>query len=428
MKAFVTDGEQRPALAIVRSLARSGVTVLVGADRPGCLAFASRYCAGRVTYPSPLDDKDAFARFLLDFLARERVDVVVPVTDITTHAVCANKDGIGRLSAVAVPGLRAFEAVSDKSLLLQRAVRAAVPVPRTDYVEGLAGLRAVVDNIRYPAVVKPVRSRIRTPTGWLPASVHYARSKSELLTLYAENKYLSSHPSLIQQRIVGPGCGVFLLLDHGVAVAEFAHRRVREKPPSGGASVLCESVPMDRRLRRHALRILGPLGWHGVAMVEFKQDRATGEFYLMEVNGRFWGSLQLAIDAGVDFPRLACDLALGHRPLSPPPYRSGVRSRWFFGDLDHLMLRLFKSDDELCLDDSAPTRWQAVYEFMRLSGRNLHYDVIDARDPGPFLHECRENLRLLTASAGSSIHHRLTRTRLVPKSRLAQSDVPAAGH
>ena len=73
----------------------------------------------------------------------------------------------------------------------------------------------------------------------------------------------------------------------------------------------------------------------------------------MEVNGRFWGSLELAVDAGVDFPFLAFQLARGIRPDAPPEYQPGVKNRWILGDLDHLLLRLFRSADALNLPDGA---------------------------------------------------------------------------
>ena len=397
---FVTDGDERPALAITRSLGRrAGAVVIVGADRPHSLASSSRYCARHVTYPSPAGAPEAFSQFLLDFLAREKVDVVLPVTDFTTHAVCASQGAIRRSTAIAVPSLAAFEFASDKRRLLQLATRHGVPVPSTQYVQGAAGLAAVIDRVTYPAVIKPVRSRIPTPGGWVSTGVHYAYSKAELLGLYECIDYLAVHPSLIQQRIVGPGCGVFMLFDRGRPIAEFAHRRLREKPPSGGVSVLCESVPLDPVLREHAIHLLGSLGWHGVAMIEFKQDRESGRVYLMEVNGRFWGSLQLAIDAGVDFPGLSCELALGRSPAQAPDYRVGVRSRWLAGDVDHFLLRVFKRDIDLRLDRSAASRWRTLLHFLRFFGRGLRYDVLSASDPRPFLHECRQNGRALWRSA-----------------------------
>jgi hypothetical protein len=100
---LVTDGDQRPALAIVRALGRRGLPVLVGADRPVSLASSSRYCCGHVTYPSPLANCRAFDDFLVDFVRRERVDVLMPVTDVTTSAVCANHSVLRRYCGLAVP-------------------------------------------------------------------------------------------------------------------------------------------------------------------------------------------------------------------------------------------------------------------------------------------------------------------------------------
>jgi len=415
MRAFVTDGNERPALAITRSLGRRGVSVLVGADGPVSLASTSRYCAGHVAYPSPYRHPEAFDRFLLDLVERERIDVIVPVTDVTTHAVARNQAALGRHSAVAAPPLEAFDAVTDKWSLLQRAARCGIPIPRTHFVDGAGSLKPLLARLEYPAVVKPVRSRIRTDRRWVPTSVQYAHSEADLLRLYTETDYLRSHPSLIQERISGPGVGVFVLCDRGRVRVAFAHRRLREKPPSGGASVLCESLAVDRGLLDQAIRLLEPLGWHGVAMLEYKRNRRTGGAVLMEVNGRFWGSLQLAVDAGVDFPYLSYRLALGQPLDIPSGYTVGVKSRWLLGDLDHLLLRLFRSDRDLT--DLAPSKLRSLVEFLTWAP-GVRHEVFRRDDPRPMLHElacyanavagsaaCRVGLRRGRRATSSFAHH-----------------------
>lgn len=392
---FVTDGDQRPALAIVRALGRRGVRVIVGDDQPVSLAASSSYCAGHVTYPSPYHDRDAFDRFLRSFVARESIDVLMPVTDVTTHAVCAHQDELSRHCKLAVPPFEAFDMVTNKSRLLEYADRCGVPVPRTHLVDGRARLGEVIDRVTYPAVVKPVSSRMRTAGGWLPGSAHYAYSRAELEALFDTQPCLALHPSLIQERIVGPGVGMFALFDRGRLVAEFAHRRLREKPPSGGASVLSESLPVDPRLRDFALRLLAPIGWHGVAMMEYKQDRRTGEPVLMEVNGRFWGSLALAVEAGVDFPFLALQLARGMGPDRIPSYEPGVKNRWLLGDLDHLIQRLVHSAEALDLPEGAPSTARALLDFLKIVEPKLRYEVVSAGDWRPFATEVRHYLRAL---------------------------------
>jgi predicted ATP-grasp superfamily ATP-dependent carboligase len=399
MKVFVTDGDQRSALAIVRALGRRDASVVVGEEHPGSLASASKYCRRHVTYPSPYQQRTAFDAFLLDFVRRERPDVVIPVTDVTTHAVCVNQDALRQYCAIAVPPFEAFDFVTDKWSLLESAQRSGVPIPRTHLVNGLAGLKRPKDQLEYPVVVKPIRSRIPTDRGWLSAGVQYAESETELCRLYEETEHLASYPSLLQERIVGPGIGIFVLFDRGRLVADFGHRRLREMPPAGGVSVLRQSVPVDPSLREYAVRLLGPIGWHGVAMIEFKQDQRTGNVFLMEVNGRFWGSLQLAIDAGLDFPSLACELALGRRREGAATYKVGVKSRWLLGDLDHLLLRLFKSDRDLNLPECAPSRLRTLIDFLKFVQPDVHYEVVSRDDPRPFVYELRQKAKALSGSA-----------------------------
>ncbi len=57
----------------------------------------------------------------------------------------------------------------------------------------------------------------------------------------------------------------------------------------------------DETLKEYGLRILSALQWHGVAMVEFKHQQSPDRLVLMEINPKFWGSVELALEAGVDF-------------------------------------------------------------------------------------------------------------------------------
>src|SRR5262249_8552876 len=143
VNALVTDGDQRPALAITRSLGRRGIGVIVGEERATSLSSASRYCVGHVTYPSPYTSPAAFQRFLLDFIKRHRVDVVVPTTDVTTSAVARCHAAIRRRSAAAVASFDAFERVTDKWSLIQTAAACGIPVPQTERLENGGDLEAV---------------------------------------------------------------------------------------------------------------------------------------------------------------------------------------------------------------------------------------------------------------------------------------------
>jgi predicted ATP-grasp superfamily ATP-dependent carboligase len=155
-------------------------------------------------------------------------------------------------------------------------------------------------------------------------AVAYAGSAEDLSAAAAAAR----GPLLVQEYVPGTGQGVELLLRDGVPLAAFQHRRIREVPVTGGASAFRVSVPLDPELLAPSVALLRELRWTGLAMVEFRVG--PGGPRLMEINGRIWGSLPLAVRAGVDFPGMLADLFLGAPLRNVPPigaYRLGVTSR-----------------------------------------------------------------------------------------------------
>lgn len=386
MNVLVTDGNLRSTLAITRSLGRRGVRVLVGEATRRSLAASSRYSAAPIVYPSARREPENFYRFLLAFLRGETVDVLIPITDVTTRIVSLHRAELERYTKTVVPSLESFDLVTDKWTLLKRAEELAIPIPATQFVDEPSMVPDIALRLNYPVVVKSSRSWIPARGEWVPTGIHYATSRSSLLQLYRETEYLA-YPSLIQERIVGPGLGLFLLFDHGKLVTIFCHKRLRELPPSGGISVLRVSIPVSPTLRRYALQLFEPLCWHGVAMMEFKLDERTGRAALMEVNARFWGSLQLAIDAGVDFPYLLAQMAMGTETNAQNGYRTGVKTRWLIGDLMHTYARLFHRSPCLQLPPGSPSKAKTLLSFLKFFERDLHYEDAAYGDPMPFFYE-----------------------------------------
>jgi predicted ATP-grasp superfamily ATP-dependent carboligase len=129
-------------------------------------------------------------------------------------------------------------------------------------------------------------------------------------------------------------------------------------------------------------------------MIECKREQTTGRQVIMEVNGRFWGSLQLAIDAGIDFPALLVSCAAGEPVPETRRYRVGVRSRWFWGDVDHLWLRLRRNGNGNGL---AGSRLGAVLDFLRLAPGRDRFEVGRWNDPLPGVVETLQWLGVLHA-------------------------------
>jgi predicted ATP-grasp superfamily ATP-dependent carboligase len=390
-RVLVTDGEERAALAVVRSLGRAGHDVRVCSPRAASLAGASRWARERERVPDPLAEPRAYADAVHALAARWKCDVLVPVSEASLLALLP---GEGRPPGLAVPfpDLESFRALCDKRRVLEAARDAGISIPRQVVVETRDDrLRIEPSTLSYPVVVKPSRS-VRDEGGRRAKQSVVHAADWVRLRVALEDLPESAYPVMVQQRIVGPGVGIFLLVWDSRVRAVFAHRRLREKPPSGGVSVYRESVAADPSLVRRAAALLAAFRWRGVAMVELKVDEATGTPYLMEINGRFWGSLQLAIDAGVDFPALLLDAAAG-KPLGPlPVYRAGVRSRWWWGEVDHVIARLRRSPAELALPPGAPGRLAAVAE-LATPRRGDRGEIFRFSDPRPAWRETLDWIR-----------------------------------
>lgn len=359
-KILILDGNTRSALAATRSLGRRGVQVVVADETKRTLSGASRYCSESFTYPSPSKSLRAFLATVKSECWQRRIRVIFPMTEVSMAAVLKHREEFENLELPFVE-FPAFDAVTDKWNLVKLAQRLNITVPQTHYITDTHSLKRVYPGLKFPVVLKPYRSMIWTNGQCTAATVKYAESARELEKTVQQYEYFRRNPFLLQEYISGQGHGIFALYKQGKAVASFAHRRLRENPPSGGVSVLCESVEKNPEAWRMAKIILDDVGWHGVAMVEFKVT-AEGKPYLMEINGRFWGSLQLAIDAGVDFPWLLYQMATGGTVDSVDGYATGVRSRWLLGDLARLCKVL--TANELPPGLRFPDRMRAVLQFL----------------------------------------------------------------
>jgi predicted ATP-grasp superfamily ATP-dependent carboligase len=308
------------------------------------------------------------------------------MTDITMHLVAEIRQGLGSFVRVPFPGKEQIARARDKREVLSLAQRLGIPCPETVMPHEEHSLAECAKRFRYPVVIKPRLSWLFRDDEWVSGNVQYAHDIQDLIEKYHESHMLIPDP-LVQEKIEGEGRGVFLLSWNGELKAAFCHRRLREKPPWGGVSVYRESIPFDEDLVRNSFNLLQAIGWQGPAMVEFKVDRRDGQAKLMEINGRFWGSLQLAIDSGMNFPLMLYRLANGEDVPTQFNYQVGVKSRWLLGDLDHLLIRLTHSDGKNGFSRFPTSKLQASLDFLKLYERNLHYEVFRFDDPGPGWYE-----------------------------------------
>jgi predicted ATP-grasp superfamily ATP-dependent carboligase len=377
---LVTDASRSAAIAIIRSLGRHGLHVIAADSEGRSPGFYSRYASARLRYPSPQTDPDGTLETLVGAAQENRVELVVPVGDEVTFLLAEERDRFDGVSALALPARDAYATAQDKLATLELARELGVPVPRTEVVSTVAEAREAAVSLGWPVVVKP-RSSSARPEGRLVE--HYEVSYAEdPAALEAEVGALEGRSQvLLQEYWPGEGYGVELLLHRGRPLAAFQHRRLHEVPITGGASSFRESVALEPTLYGYATRLLAALGWTGLAMVEFKLG-ADGP-RLMEINGRIWGSIPLAVKSGIDFPARMADLYLsgppenGRRPDTD--YEIGVRSRNL--DLELLWIASTLRGRQGRRLVAVPPRRRALQAALRLAYPNDGFDVFARDDP-----------------------------------------------
>lgn len=365
-RVLVLEGRSRKAVAVVRSLGRAGYEVHVTSRVPFAPARGSRWCRRFFRHPDPGADPATFLAFVLDRVQREPYDVVLPMESDGLAVLSPHRGELPSATAFPFAPDAVLTRAADKHQVMELAQSLGISAPRSRWPASPAGAVDAAGEIGFPVILKPRE-------GQGSHGVRLVHSPRDLEAAYAATLERFG-PTLVQEYIP-PGGGefgvsMFIGRDQRL-LARFSHRRVRSYPVAGGPSTLRESVSCPEA-EAAAERLLRALDWSGVAMVEFRRDPRDGSFRLIEVNHRFWGSIQLAIVSGVDFPALLCADALGE-PVTPVlDYRLGVQCRWLFpGDVMHFL--------------SNPDRWRLSPSFFRFVGRDLHYDIASLADPLPGL-------------------------------------------
>jgi predicted ATP-grasp superfamily ATP-dependent carboligase len=386
MNVLVLDGNQNQAVASVRSLSRAGHTVFAAESAAWSTAGRSkagwsRSCSGTLHYPSPQEHVDAFLETIIAFVRLHPGILVLPMSEATTLPISARRESLLAAGArLVLPDhadlLRAF----DKDQTTRLAASFGIAVPATKLIAVPEQAAAAAQSARYPVVLKPRTSEETTVGGNIRATgrPRYARDAREFDDAYRD---LGSRASaiLMQEFVLGEGTGYFALMHHGELRAEFAHRRIRDVYPTGSGSAVRVSVDPDPEIRKSSLAILSALRWHGVAMVEYRQQPGMPPVF-MEVNGRFWHSLALACYAGADFPALLACMAENGDIEPSMDYRRGVRCRWLVGDARHLA-EVWKGPPA-GYPAAYPGRWRTLLDVLT-PALGTYHDLFQLSDPLP---------------------------------------------
>jgi predicted ATP-grasp superfamily ATP-dependent carboligase len=328
---LITDGMLRMALSAARSVGSHNVHVGVGEKTRFTAAMFSKYCKDRWVYPDPIHSPDLFMESLINRIESKNYQVLFTMDEVMLRIAMERREQLSQFIHLPMPPTESYLIARDKGLSARLALEAGVDAPKTEFPVSLDEVPKFALNLKYPVVIKP-----RMSSG--SRGIRIVHNEVELITVYEEIHQTFALPILQEYIPLGKRYGVGVMYDSsGKLRVTYAEEKIHHFPYPIGPSCAVESIWMPELVER-SIAVMSKLPWYGVAEVEFMTDPRDGIPKFMEINPRFWGSVQGAIQSGVDFPWLLYQTAIGKKIDDVFTYKVGEKCRNLLpGELLHFL-------------------------------------------------------------------------------------------
>jgi len=380
-------------LAILRDLSEHGYhTIGIGAQH--CIGHASTHChqsISRAASPALLIEQ------LLSLSRKFTGASLIAVSESDIDLLNQHREILSETLNLLIPSASAMAIVLDKQQTIEHAQQLDISCPRTWSLSGIEELEAIQEQLTYPVVLKwadPLQIQQKLIKHQLPLhKLQFAFDYEELVELLALYEVIECYP-MIQRYYHGVGLGQFFLCKDGEVHMEFQHIREHEWPPEGGTSTRCRSLSLEHHqdCMNKSKALLKRINWQGVAMVEYRYCEVRQQYILMEINGRFWGSLALAYHSKVMFASNLVRLFSGQETSTSTSYR-GVRAIYMIPELKRLFRVIWQPTKirDPMFKTSVPR------ELISLAASYIsprcHYFLFSWRDPKPFFRDVLNGLK-----------------------------------
>jgi len=327
LKIFVADYKNRHSQVIIKALQNEGFEVY---------SFINKKIEEFIFNIKGIDCKEEDnIDNIIKCLKQKQINIVLPITLDNYRFYSRNKKKlIENNIKTLISNYDAWDLLNDKNKSSVLADQLQIPIPKTILLSKNNFLDEINKNLDYKVVIKSVEEGGAR-------FVRYANNDSEvkgIIEEFIENKNnIFENGIIAQEYIMGISCAYFCIANEGKIYDEFSHIRIRENPPSGGVSSACKSFS-HKKLFAYGRKIIQHVKYTGVCMVEFKYDINKDEFYLIEINPKFWGSVMLPIVAGVNFPKEYIDiLTNNHNMEYDKPNYKNIKVQFVLSDLSRVL-------------------------------------------------------------------------------------------
>lgn len=366
-------GAGTQGLITVKSLHDCGHRVVLITSEKNNYADASRYVDRLYRNLGTTDD--CLLSLIKEVVRCEQIDVIIPMGDADAEFLCKYAGKIPPSAKMKLPTYENFLRGYDKNRLMALCREKGYPHPLSYDLSNVALDSKEIREFPYPAMLKP-----NCTTGCRGmVEVH---SYDELLARFPELHELYGEYHL-QKFIKAGGRQVKIQVyidEHKHLVAHSVQHKMRWYPNKGGSNTCAMSIECPDMVNI-CYQILKDIDWIGFADFDTIENPDTGELLIMEINPRLPACIKGSIVAGINWPEIIVNDALG-LPQKQYKYKTGVVLRHL--GLDTLWFL------------KAKNRWSVEPNWFKLVGSNIYYqDASSWSDPMPFIKGTWHNIAKL---------------------------------
>jgi len=377
---LIIDFDTHMSLSIIRSLGQRGIDVYLISNNKFDMGQFSRYLTKGYVYPQ-LREPENLVNFVLKILNKHKIKYVISSDEQVILALNKHREKIEKTSRLMFPKGDIFELAIDKRKTYQIAEKLNIPYPKTIIINKIEELEQY-RNLNLPVIVKPSSRNYKDHSQLnMNFKREYVNDFDSLYNIFKKFNSKFNFP-LIQEYCHGEEIGFPILMYGGKCVACSQYKILRTVPINGGVSVYRETVKVDPILKDYSIRLLKAMNWEGIAEIDYIYNKKDNTIKLLEVNGRFWIALSLAIYSGIDYPYILYKCYSGESIPEKIDCKIGMKGRMVFFQIAWLreILNRKKIDGRV---DNLPTKSDAISEFVKSFNPKVKDDILSLKDPIP---------------------------------------------
>ena len=314
-RCIVTYGRSLIALEIAHSLAERGVEV-IGCDDVDLTVMSFSRDVKKNFVHAPSDSKpekflDDLEKYIRKYTPEDDIPYVLIPAFRDIQLIAENRDRFDPLIKVAGPTAEMISRIHPKQNLARTAEKLDAHAPRSIEFNDREGLDKAAEELGLPFLIKPF-------DGVGGRGVKALKTQAALEEHWKKSARVYEKGGLAQELVEGDDYCLAVLFQDGELKAHMAYRNIMKMPAESGAGIMRETIN-DEPFLETAKAVPGPIGWHGVAEIDFKWNGHAGaEPSMIEINPRFWMGIFHSIESGVDFPWLLYEMTVkGEVPEAP---------------------------------------------------------------------------------------------------------------